>query len=79
MPKLTLTPHAKQRLKERFGMRELPEGKREPVISLSNNRRIWRVGNVYYLWNKSNHKIVTVLEESHVRRVLWKRTHSSSF
>ncbi len=58
---LKLLPHAKQRLLERYGLTKLPEGPRILVRCISNNRRIYRIGEVYFVWRKSDKKIITFL------------------
>jgi hypothetical protein len=64
-----LIPHAQQRLYERFNMLRLPEGKRELIKSLSNNRKVYRVANVYFIWRKSDHKILTFLTEQQLKEM----------
>ena len=61
-----LLPHAKQRLFDRFGLTQLPEGKREFVKSTSNNRKVYHIGEVYFVLRKSDHKIISVLTKEMV-------------
>lgn len=58
--------HAKERLMERFGIRALPQGKREFICSRSNNRKIYRIGEVYFVWRKSDKKVITFLTKAQV-------------
>ena len=69
MNKLTITPHAKQRLFERFGLKQIPEGKREFVRAISNNRRLWRAGEVFFIWGRETHKVVTALTADMVKKM----------
>ena len=62
-----LTPHARERLKERFGLSELPSGPRKLIKKMSLSRRVYQIGEVYIVVAKSNHRIVTVLTEKEVR------------
>lgn len=59
--KTKLIPHAKERLLERYGLTELPDGKRELIKIISYNRKIYRIGDVYFVWRKSDKRIVTFL------------------
>ncbi len=56
-----LLPHAKIRLQERYGIDKLPEGPREFIRKISNNRRIYCIKEVYFVVRKSDHKIITFL------------------
>lgn len=61
-----MTPHARERLKDRFGLSELPAGARKLIKKTSLNRRIYQIGEIYIVIAKSNHRIVTVLTEKEV-------------
>lgn len=63
-----MTPHARERLKERFGLSELPTGTRKLIKRVSLNRRVYQIGEVYIVIAKSNHRIVTVLTEREAMR-----------
>ncbi|TSA28605.1 hypothetical protein D4R71_00440 [bacterium] len=56
-----LTWHAKRQLQERFNLRELPKGPRIFVCSESNNRKLYRIDQVYFIWSKATKKVVTFL------------------
>lgn len=56
-----LTRHAKQQLWDRFNLSELPNGPRVFVCSESNNRKLYRIGVVYFIWAKKTKRIVTFL------------------
>jgi uncharacterized protein YlbG (UPF0298 family) len=62
--------HAKTRLIERYGEHRLPEGKKEFVFSLSNNRKIHKINEVYFIWRKSDKKIITFLTKENVDNIL---------
>jgi len=55
-----LLPHAKARLWERFGLTSLPPGMPAYIRSLSNNRRLYQAGEVYFVIRKSDRKVITV-------------------
>lgn len=67
--KQKLLPHAKLRLLERYGISKLPDGKRELVRIISTNRRIYRIGEVYFVWRKSDKRIVTFLTAEQVEKI----------
>ena len=56
-----LTQHAKQQIKERFNLSELPKGPRVYICSESNNRKLYRVGEIYFIWAKRTKKVITIL------------------
>jgi uncharacterized protein YlbG (UPF0298 family) len=60
--------HAKTRLLERFGISRIPEGKRVFVASQSNNRKIYRIGDVFFVWRKSDKKVITFLTKEQVKK-----------
>ena len=68
-----LVPHAKQRLYERFGITELPKGPREHIATLSNNRRMYRIGEVYFVIRKSDHTVITCLSKEQAKICLHER------
>ena len=69
--KKKLYAHAKQRLFERFGVTSMPNlEKKEFVISQSNNRKIYRCGDIFFVWRKSDKKIITFLKKEYVERML---------
>ena len=65
----SLTPHAKQQLRERFDLHKLPDGKRELVLKQSTNKGIYKIDKVYFVWSKASHKIITFLTEEMVKNM----------
>ena len=58
-----MTWHAKQQLRDRYGLEELPAGPRTFICSESNNRKMYRIGEVYFIWSKRTKHVVTCLTE----------------
>lgn len=56
-----LTQHARIQIRERYSMEALPPGPRIFICSESNTRKLYRVGEVYFIWSKHTKRIVTFL------------------
>jgi len=65
-----IIPHAKKALNDRFGLKELPKKRKIFVKSLSNNRKLYRLKDtpIYFIWRKSDKKIITFLTEDMVKK-----------
>jgi len=61
---MRLTAHAKERLKQRYGLERLPADSPVFVRAMSNTRKLWRIGRVYVVVSNSVKKIITVLSVS---------------
>ena len=61
-------PHAKQQLWERYKLRQLPAGPRVFICSESTNRKLYRVGEVYFVWARRTSRIVTFLTKEMAAR-----------
>ena len=56
-----LTQHARIQLRERYAIEALPPGPRIFICSESNTRKLYRVGEIYFIWSKHTKRVVTFL------------------
>lgn len=58
--KLSLTPHARQRLFERYGLTSLPKKRPVFVSTINNQRRVYKIDEMYLIIRKRDKKVITV-------------------
>jgi len=61
--KLKMTTHAKHRLEERFGMKDLPARKPVFVKKISHQRKVYKVDDIYIVLRLKDKRVITVLTE----------------
>lgn len=61
--RFVLTPHARNRLKDLFGLDSLPDKPYSYIEAQSNSKRVYRIDDIYFVYSKNAKKVITVMTE----------------
>jgi hypothetical protein len=64
----TMTPHCRIRLLERYGLTSLPDKHPEFFLRISNDVKVYLVGEVYVMISLRKRKMLTVLLEETMKK-----------